>query len=249
MSPPVSPPAEPPSPPSETVCLGSLGLVTLQHVRVPQGQQCSLNGSDVRGNVLVEPGASLFLGAHVRGNVEVKPGATAAVFQATIGGNLKCDRCRVAAALNLEVGGNLQIIGSTGDFLVNRAEIAGNLEIVGAVRNVVGFFVTESSIAGNMKLEKNVAPMSIHLNSIGGDLQIVGNELGATTCDGPVCSPQQHVVRGNTVEGNMQVFGNKGPSEISSNTVRASLQCAKNRPAPVVLFNVARASEGQCAVP
>lgn len=52
----------------------------------------------------------------------------------------------------------------------------------------------------------------------------------------------------NSAGGNMQVWKNTGPSEISNNTIADTLQCWENDPQPVGGGNVARMKEGQCAV-
>lgn len=44
---------------AERVCRSTLGAVTVDAIRVPTGATCTLNGTFVRGNVKVDPNATL----------------------------------------------------------------------------------------------------------------------------------------------------------------------------------------------
>ena len=55
----------------ERICRGSLGAITVDNLRVPQGATCTLNGTRVEGTIKVERGATLRATAvRVIGNVQ-----------------------------------------------------------------------------------------------------------------------------------------------------------------------------------
>lgn len=54
----------------ETRCIGTLGPIETQRIRVPRGRTCVLRGTKVRGNIIVDPHATLkAYNAKVRGRV------------------------------------------------------------------------------------------------------------------------------------------------------------------------------------
>ena len=43
----------------ERTCRGSLGAITVDNLRVPEGATCTLNGTSIKGTLKVEKGATL----------------------------------------------------------------------------------------------------------------------------------------------------------------------------------------------
>jgi hypothetical protein len=84
---------------------------------------------------------------------------------------------------------------------------------------------------------------------VGGRSGRFGNAPRGRECDflERICVVGLRIAR-NSAGGNMQVWKNTGPSEISNNTIADTLQCWENDPQPVGGGNVARMKEGQCAV-
>jgi hypothetical protein len=228
-----------------------LGPVVVDNVIVPSGTLCVLAGTQVLGNVLAEPASGLFLdGTNVRGSVEVKEDALTGAFESTIGGNYKCDRCFFEDAQDSTVGGSVQIVGAQdGDFIIGNV-VGGNVEIVDSSAGAFAFIIAENEVGGNVKFEKNGGPTVIADNAIAGELQIFENGV-AGACPPENCGEPPVVdgtFSGNIVGGNMQVFKNRGPTNISGNQVRENLQCKENEPPPTGGGNTARQKEGQCRV-
>ena len=57
----------------ERVCRGEIGAVTLDNVRVPQNAKCTLSGTQVKGSVVVQAGATLVAeDVNVIGNIQAE---------------------------------------------------------------------------------------------------------------------------------------------------------------------------------
>lgn len=238
----------------DTICAGTFTGVA-DNLIVLGGTECLLVGAQIRGNALAQPNSGLFVGpgTTIGGNVEVKELAATGSFQAEIGGNYKCDNCFFEDVEGTTVGGNVEITGADdGDFIVD-STIAGNLEIVNSAAGNFAFLVAGNRIGGDVKFEKNTGPSALVGNIVEGDLRIFENNVAGAFCP-PEPPPEgcpifeNGIFNDNTVGGNMQVFKNRGPSEVLNNTIAQNLQCKENDPPPVSAGNVARKVEGQCRV-
>jgi hypothetical protein len=238
----------------DTVCEGTFAGVA-DNLIVLSGTECILEGAQIRGNALAQPASGLFVGpgTTIGGNVEVKEGAATGSFQAAIGGNYKCDNCFFEDVDETFVGGNVQVQGADdGDFIV-ASTIVGDVEIVDSVAGNFAFVIADNAIGGDVKFEKNVGPVAIAENTIAGNLQIYENNVEGTFCP-PEAPPEDcpivenGIFVANQVGGNMQVFKNRGQTEILDNVVTQNLQCKENVPPPLSAGNVARKIEGQCRV-
>ena len=223
-------------------CVGRVGPITVDNVVVPSGSQCTLAGTQVLGNVKTEPGGDLDMGeANVHGNVQVASGSTASAFSSTIGGDYQCDGCVSQNMILSSVGGNFQVKGADDDAVIFVSSVAGDVEIVDS-GPAEGFFAIAINIfGGNVKFEKNAGSTEILGNTIGGEFQILDNDVVGTGF------PERGRFIDNQVAGNMQLFKNRGTSEVSGNIVEANLQCKENVPPPVGGGNVAKQKEDQCA--
>ena len=239
----------------DTVCVGTFAGVA-DNLIVLSGTECILEGAQIRGNALAQPESGLFVGpgTTVGGNVEVKELAATGSFQAEIGGNYKCDNCFFEDVDATTVGGNVEITGADdGDFIVD-STIHGNVEIVNSVAGNFAFVVAGNEIGGHVKFEKNMGPSAIVENTIAGNLQIFENNVAGAFCPPPPEPPppegcpvfENGIFNDNEVGGNMQVFKNRGPSEVLNNTIAQNLQCKENEPPPLSAGNVARKYQGQC---
>lgn len=138
----------------ETTCQGSLGRVTVDNVRVPQGRTCTLNGTYVKGTIKVERDATLKAGAvRVVGNVQGEGAALVAVTNgSTVGGSVQVVQGRAATVADSRINA---------DILYDE-----NRSAVRAARNVVG---------GNVQAFKNTGGVAISGNRIDGNLQCKEN--------------------------------------------------------------------------
>ena len=102
----------------ERTCRGSLGAITVDNLRVPEGATCTLNGTSIKGTLKVEKGATLVAsgirlvgnvqaenaksvtvkaGSRIGGSVQVKQGGGASVLDSTISGDIQYDENRSRA--------------------------------------------------------------------------------------------------------------------------------------------------------
>jgi hypothetical protein len=239
----------------DTRCVGAFAGVA-DNIVVPTGAECLLEGAQVTGNALAEPGSMLFIGTgtNIRGSVEAKQGAHTGSFQATIGGSYTCDNCFFEDVVESSVGGNVEITGADDGDFIEDSEIGGNVEIEESSAGLFAFVVTGTTIGGDLKFEKNTGPTDISRNTIHGELQIFENNVAGAFCpppppegEPPPCPVFENGhFNANQVGGDMQIFKNRGPSELVDNTIRENLQCFENSPPPASAGNTARDKQGEC---
>jgi hypothetical protein len=134
----------------ERVCRGSLGAITVDNLRVPDGATCRLNGTTVQGTIKVESKAVLVAedvrvignvqaenarrvvvraGSRVGGSVQVVQGEAARVARTKVNGDILFDENTAPlAAIRNTVGGNVQAFQNTGGVEIRRNRIDGNLQ-------------------------------------------------------------------------------------------------------------------------
>lgn len=213
----VFPPAFPPVSPA-------LGPVTVDNVVVPSGSVCTMVGTQVRGSVRVDPGA------------------TVQIWLADIRGNVNSFSPFFVDLYSTHVGGSYLNTGGAADNDICGSRIDGNLQLErtrGNDRIGVGSIVTfcapnfANTIGGNLIAEKVAGTTAtIRGNTVGGTLQV---QKG-----------RNNVITNNTVRQNLQYFDNAF-GQIIGNTIGEDLQCQNNSPAPVGAGNTARQKQGQCA--
>ncbi len=151
--------AAPPASAEERTCRGSLGAVTVDNLRVPQGASCTLNRTVVKGTIKVERAATLTAsGVRVVGNVQAEGAANVRVLSAS----------RVGGSIQIVQGGAARIADSTvnADILFDE-----NTRAVSALRNVVG---------GNIQAFQNTGGVAISGNRVDGNLQCKENRPAPT---------------------------------------------------------------------
>jgi hypothetical protein len=134
----------------ERVCRGTIGVITLDNVRVPQGASCTLNGTHVKGTVKVERAATLRAnqvrvignvqgenarrvnvvnGSRVGGSVQVVQGGAATVADSMVTQDILYDtNASLVQALRNRVGGNIQAFQNTGGVRIANNVVNGNLQ-------------------------------------------------------------------------------------------------------------------------
>jgi hypothetical protein len=134
----------------ERVCRGSLGAITVDNLRVPQGATCTLQGTRVQGTAKVEANATLRAtdvrvignvqgenanlvvlrgGSRVGGSVQIVQGGGARVIGSNVSGDILFDENdRALEALRNTIGGNLQAFQNTGGIEIRGNRIDGNLQ-------------------------------------------------------------------------------------------------------------------------
>jgi hypothetical protein len=233
-------------------CTGPTGPIVVQNVVVPEGAECILEGTQVRGDVLAKPNAAFLLigpGTSIRGDVRVRENAPTAAFEAEIRGSYRCERCLLHDLTAAKVGKHVTILGLQEGSFINDSTIGGNLTILDSEVADFAFVVSETTVGGNVLFAGNDGPTAIEDNTIAGSLLVLGNDV-AGSCGEPFCQGgptlENGRILGNSVGQSMLVAGNDGPTTITGNDVRLTLACLDNDPPPVGGGNTARHKVGQC---
>jgi hypothetical protein len=114
----------------ERTCRGTLGAVTVDNLRVPQGATCTLNGTRVRGTVKVEREATLRASAiRVVGNVQGENHRKVLLRNgSTVGGSVQLVQGGSATLDANRVSGDVQLFANRGAQSVTSNRIDGNLQ-------------------------------------------------------------------------------------------------------------------------
>jgi hypothetical protein len=113
----------------ERTCRGTLGAVTVDNLRVPQGATCSLSGTRVEGTVKVERGATLrATGIRVIGNVQAENHKQVNVSGSRVGGSVQVKQGGGSSLSNNSVGGDVQYFTNSGTITIRSNRIDGNLQ-------------------------------------------------------------------------------------------------------------------------
>jgi hypothetical protein len=156
----------------ETVCRGRLWHVTVDNLRVPEGETCTLNGGHVKGTVEVEAKATLQ--AHevqIVGNVQAENARLVLIIRAR----------RIGGSVQVKQGGSAMLLHSTveGDVLYeanNQKLLVINIDDPGVpliFRNSLR--ANFNNVGGNVQVIGNQARVQIYHNVIGGNLQCKEN--------------------------------------------------------------------------
>lgn len=134
----------------ERKCRGTLGRITVDNLRVPEGATCTLNGTTVKGTIKVETHATLLAdsvrvvgnvqaedakkvvvrnGSRVGGSVQVVQGGSGRVVATNVKGDiLYDDQGGKVAAIRSTVGGNIQAFQNSGGVEIRGNRVDGNLQ-------------------------------------------------------------------------------------------------------------------------
>jgi len=183
-------------------CIGSSHPATVDDLRVPQNQTCTLNGTRVEGNITVESGGTLHAYAvRVDGNVQSDGGAAVHIYQnSRVGGSVQADNVgQITVHPGTYVGGSVQI-KSSGSASVTGVDVDSdilfdaNSQALTADNNIVG---------GNVQVFQNLGGVAITNNTIDGNLQCKSNV--------PAPTGWANVVQG-SMEDQCANFGVPGPT-------------------------------------
>lgn len=145
--------------PHSEECRGTIGAQSFENLIVPDGANCTLNGTRVDGNILVGTAATLTAnGVIVGGNIQAE-GSTNVTMQgnARVGGSVQIKQGGGATVNSVNVTGDIQL-ESNSDFLrVERNVVGGNIQIF---QNSGGAQVIDNRIDGNLQCKENASPFS-----------------------------------------------------------------------------------------
>lgn len=202
-------------------CRSSLGKVTIDDNIVVQKATCTLNGTYVKGNVLVYSGGRLTTNrARIDGNIQAKDAISVTVMNSTtVDGDIQLENLRSAssAVTDSTVLGNIQLKTNRQAVTVERNEVDGDIQFENLRTFAISdkSFVKDNTVKGNIQLKSNYLPLYVERNKVDGDLQAFSNRAN--------------------------------PLFISANTIDGNLQCKDNNPAPTGGGNtVSGSKEDQC---
>jgi hypothetical protein len=123
----------------ERSCRGTLGAITVDNLRVPQGATCRLNGTRIKGTLQVQRGATLKAsGIRVVGNIQAEGAANVNVAMSRIGGSIQVVQRRNSKVHRNTVKHDVQYFENRGVVSVTRNAIDGNLQCKENRRRPIG---------------------------------------------------------------------------------------------------------------
>ena len=118
----------------EFTCTGSLGAVSVDNLRVPDGARCVLNGTQLNGSIVVGSGATLIAdNVAINSNVQAENHRLVVVRTSQVGGSIQLVQggdpgLRSAALRSNQVKGDVQLFSNEGSQVVSANTIDGNLQ-------------------------------------------------------------------------------------------------------------------------
>lgn len=143
-------------------CEGTIGAVDTASVIVPDGETCTLEGTDVQGDVTVDSGATLISdGASIENNIQGESAYKVILKPGTV------------------VQGNVQLQKGLdgGEIIIDQANIGGGLQLQD---NLSSIRVSDSDIGSDMQVKNNDGGTEIVSNTIVNNLQCQDNDPAPT---------------------------------------------------------------------
>ncbi len=138
----------------ETVCSGALGNAQVDNLLVPSNRQCTLDGTRIMGNIVVQTNATLIARKiDVDGNVQAENASQVNILEES----------RIGGSVQLKQGGGATISDS---IIASDVQFESNDRPFRALRNIIG---------GNLQVFQNIGGADIQFNAIDGNLQCKEN--------------------------------------------------------------------------
>jgi hypothetical protein len=140
-------------------CRTTVNGTTKDVVVVPQNATCTLNNTNVEGNIIVNNGATLIArGVSVKGNIQSEGHARVNVVRSTqrvsrVNGDIQVKQGSSATVTNVRIGGSLQVEQNNGRFILSRNIIGSDLQ-ANANRGT-GLTISFNNIDGNLQCQSN----------------------------------------------------------------------------------------------
>ena len=153
----------------ETTCVGAIGAVTVDNLRVPEGATCILEGTHVQGTIKVERAASLQASnVTVIGNVQAENASDVRVAQgSTVGGSVQVVKGQAASVADSTITGDILYDENSGALSAERNHVGGNIQ---AFKNTGGLIISGNRVDGNLQCKENQPPPT------GGENIVQGNK-------------------------------------------------------------------------
>lgn len=152
----------------ERSCRGDMGALTVDNLRVPDGADCVLQKTRVKGNIRVGPRATLRArGVRVGGNVQAENARQVSLTDSSrVGGSVQIKQGGGATVLNSTVGGDIQYDDNRSPLRVSDNKVGGNVQIIG---NQAHAEIFRNTIEGNLQCKKNSPRPSGGANRVRGN--------------------------------------------------------------------------------
>jgi hypothetical protein len=152
----------------ERTCRGTLGVVTVDNLRVPQGATCRLNGTFVKGTVKVARGATLVArGIRVVGNVQAENARRVVVTRSSrVGGSVQVKQGGAATVSSSRISGDIQYDANRRYLKANRNRVGGSIQVIG---NSGGAEIFRNVVNGNLQCKENAPRPTGGGNRVGGN--------------------------------------------------------------------------------
>jgi hypothetical protein len=140
-------------------CRTTVNGTTKDVVVVPQNATCTLNNTNVEGNIIVNTGATLIArGVSVKGSIQSEGHARVTVVRSTarvssVNGDIQVKQGRSATVTDVRLGGSLQVEQNNGRFIFARNTIGSDLQ-ANANRGT-GLTISRNRIDGNLQCQSN----------------------------------------------------------------------------------------------
>jgi hypothetical protein len=138
----------------EKICRGTIGSKTLDNVKVPDGETCTLRGTKVKGTIKINNGARLeAIEVNVIGNVQGENARNVIIRKdSRVGGSVQVVQGRKATVANSKVEGDILYDEQSGEVVVRGSTVGGNVQ---AFQNTGGVHIKGNVIDGNLQCKEN----------------------------------------------------------------------------------------------
>jgi hypothetical protein len=153
---------------STGICQSLLGAVIVRDLQVPQGANCTLNGTQVQGNIKVGKDASLTAqGITVIGNIQGDGARLVEVLAgSTLGGSIQLKQGGPVRIENASVSRDVQLESNTGVLNIMGNQVGGNIQVFQTVGEVT---IADNIVNGNLQCKGNSPPPSGGNNTVRGN--------------------------------------------------------------------------------
>jgi hypothetical protein len=137
----------------ERSCRGTLGRISVDNLRVPQGATCKLNGTRLNGTITVQRGATLIAnGVRVNGNVQAENARNVVVRGSRVGGGIQLKQGGRATIAGNRVIHDIQFDANRRFLRAHRNRVGGSIQVVG---NSGGASILRNVVNGNIDCKEN----------------------------------------------------------------------------------------------
>lgn len=140
----------------ERRCTGTIGSRTLDNVKVPAGETCTLKGTTVKGTINVNRNATLYaIGVKVVGNVQGENARRVEVRGGRVGGSIQVVQGGRGFIKKVRVKGDILFDEQNRRVEVRRNKVGGNIQIF---QNTGGVIVKKNVVDANLQCKENTPP-------------------------------------------------------------------------------------------